>query len=404
MPDDTPQPPGSKTPTRSAADKERTRQQSRSVSGREAAKGVGGQTANQRQSGKGQRPAAGNGGQGNRGPAPQKQATKNRPAAPASRAGQRSGGRPSGNGARGGGQRPPRGGTRPAPRPGQRRSPTALLTWGVVALVLIIVIVLVVVKVTGGNSNPQSGPSSQPAPAALVQEVTHIPASVYDKVGVTSPTVAVTPPTVIQGATLTSGGKPEVFYMGGEFCPYCAAERWALIAAYSRFGTLTGLGTMQSSSTDAFPNTQTFTFANAHYTSSYIAFVPKEYYSNQLDSAGTNYTVLQPLTDAEQALVNKYDSGSSSGSSGSGGSIPFVDIANKAIVSGASYTPSILAGLSRSQIAADLSDPNSPVTQAIVSTANYMTAATCAADNQQPGNVCNSSGVQAAAKALKLSS
>ncbi len=37
-------------------------------------------------------------------------------------------------------------------------------------------------------------------------------------------------PTMGQPA-LTSGGKPQIVYMGAEYCPYCAAERWAMVVA-----------------------------------------------------------------------------------------------------------------------------------------------------------------------------
>ena len=43
------------------------------------------------------------------------------------------------------------------------------------------------------------------------------------------------------GSPLSSGGKPEVLYVGTEFCPYCAAESWSLIVALSRFGQFSGL-------------------------------------------------------------------------------------------------------------------------------------------------------------------
>ena len=52
---------------------------------------------------------------------------------------------------------------------------------------------------------------------------------------------ATSAPTTITGAPLTSGGKPEMLYIGAEYCPYCAAERWAMIVALSRFGTFSGL-------------------------------------------------------------------------------------------------------------------------------------------------------------------
>ena len=31
-------------------------------------------------------------------------------------------------------------------------------------------------------------------------------------------------------------GKCLVFFMGAEFCPFCAAERWAIVGALDRFG------------------------------------------------------------------------------------------------------------------------------------------------------------------------
>lgn len=362
-----------KKPARSQADKERSRQQSRAVSSKEAAKGVSGKPGqSQKPSGKG---------------APRSGAT-----------------RPTSRGA--GSQRPLRSGGSTKSKP-PRRSPTALLTWAVVALVVIVVIVLVVVKFTGSSTSPSgSAPSPQPVPATIAQQVTGIPASVYNAVGVTSQTVPVTPPKEAAGQpALISNGKPEVFYMGGEFCPFCAAERWAMIASLSRFGTLTGLETMQSSSTDADPSTQTFTFVNAQYKSPYITFETREIYSNQENSAGTGYAILQPLTKAQTALVKKYDiSKYTGGSATQSGSIPFVDIGNRFIVAGSSYSPSTLQGLSRSQIASALSDPKDPATKAIVASSNYISASICSTDGGKPASVCTSKGVTEAAKALGVKS
>ena len=206
-------------PPRTQADKERSRQQSRAVTGKEAAKGVTGQP------GRGQRSSPkGTPQKGTSGPGRGSQAGK---------------GQPRGGG---GGSRSSRSGSG-ASMP--RRSPTALLTWGLVALVLIIVVVLVVVKLASSSTNNSNAVTSQPVPAAIAADVTQIPASVYNAVGASSPTVAISPPKAISGApALTLKGKPGVFYMGGEFCPFCGAERWAMIASFSRFGTFTGLGTM----------------------------------------------------------------------------------------------------------------------------------------------------------------
>jgi hypothetical protein len=36
-------------------------------------------------------------------------------------------------------------------------------------------------------------------------------------------------------------GKSLVFFMGAGFCPFCAAERWAIVEALKNFGTWEGL-------------------------------------------------------------------------------------------------------------------------------------------------------------------
>src|ERR1700722_14197678 len=83
-------------------------------------------------------------------------------------------------------------------------------------------------------------------------------------------------PTKGTNAILTSGGKPEIVYVGAEYCPYCAAERWALTAALSRFGTFSNLHYIHSSSTDVYPSTPTLTFYKSTYTSKYVDFQPVE--------------------------------------------------------------------------------------------------------------------------------
>jgi hypothetical protein len=312
----------------------------------------------------------------------------------------------------GGGRGPGRNGSRPPARaPVPRRSPTSLLTWGAVALVLVIVVVLVVVKITGNNNTLSNGSAPTPASASVVSDVTSVPASVYNTVGVTSSVSPIDPPVVTKGQPLltytTSSGTtlPGVYFYGAEYCPYCAAERWVIITALSRFGTFKGLDNMQSSSTDIFPSTQTFTFVDATYTSKYIVFHPEEYYSNQVNASGSGYTVLQPFKGNDEKLVGKYDTNTyfpSSLQQGENG-FPFIDIGNK-VLSSTNYAPSLLQNVTRDEIAAGLSDPKNPVTQAIIASANYMVAGTCAITKQQPAAVCTSKGVLAASKALKLTS
>ena len=86
-----------------------------------------------------------------------------------------------------------------------------------------------------------------------------------DAVGLPSTSIVV-PPTVKTGQpALTIDGKPGAVFIGGEFCPYCAAERWALIMAFSKFGTFSGLKETTSSPWDTDPSTATFSFYGATY-------------------------------------------------------------------------------------------------------------------------------------------
>ena len=74
-----------------------------------------------------------------------------------------------------------------------------------------------------------------------------------------------------------------------------------MVNSLSRFGTFTGLKTTHSSSTDADPNTPTFTFYGSKYTSNYITFTPVEEYTNTPNGSG-GYTTLQTPTAAQQAI------------------------------------------------------------------------------------------------------
>lgn len=302
---------------------------------------------------------------------------------------------------------------RPAPKkkaPARGGRPAGLFTWLAVGLVVVVVVALVIIKVASGGSTSPGKTAFQPVSSTVMTELATVPASVFNSVGVTSPVSSVTPPEPVSGqteltATNASGQKvPEVLYMGAEYCPYCAAQRWATIVALSRFGTWSGLGNMSSLSTDIYPNTPTFTFRKAKYTSKYLVFKSVELYTNYL-SASDGYVKLQKPTSQEEAEINKYDTTkfiTEFTSSTQDGSIPFITFANKFLAAGASYNPQTLAGTSRDAIAGALDNATSPITQAIIASANYQTAAICTLTGQQPSNVCTSAGVKTAAKAMGI--
>jgi hypothetical protein len=262
-----------------------------------------------------------------------------------------------------------------------------VLAGGAVAVVIAVVVTLIAVK--PGHAPARSVPAAGAGTAAqLQQQVTSVPAATFDTVGAGTATGL---NTVSGQAVLTSGGKPDLLYIGGEFCPFCAAERWALAAAVSRFGTLTGLSFIHSSPTDTDANTPTLSFAKAAYTSKYLAFVPVEWYGETADpSTPFGHAYLQQPTAEQQVLFARYGNSS----------IPFVDIGNRYTLPQVQYDPAALAGLSWTQVAAAMRDPSSAVARDIDGAANILTAAICALTNGQPGGVCQSAGVKAAAGSI----
>jgi thiol-disulfide isomerase/thioredoxin len=274
-----------------------------------------------------------------------------------------------------------------------------LMASGAVVVVLAIVLVFVVVKLNSKPSASADTASNGPTGSALtslVNTVTSVPASTLNAVGSGGGTIT-NVPIKISGTPLTANGKPEMLYMGAEYCPYCAAERWAMIVALSRFGTFNGLTTIHSAarsgagSAEPYPNTPTFTFAHATYTSPYLTFTPVELNTNIPDPSNGGYTTLQTPTAAQQALMTKWDNQPYIPSSEPAGSIPFIYFGGKSMIVGTSQTQNqALSGLNWNQIAADLHNPNSAVAKAELGEANYITAAICQMTGNQPASACTS--------------
>ncbi len=258
-----------------------------------------------------------------------------------------------------------------------------LLAGGSTAAVLTLVVAIVVVALT--RTPPKAGPAI--ASSALAAQVTGVPAATFDAIG---PGSASGLRAIGGQPRLSLDGKPEVLYVGGEFCPYCAAERWAIAAALSRFGHLSGLHFIHSSPTDVYPDTPTLSFYRSGFTSRYVSFVPVEWYGEATDaSTPFGHVYLQHPTRSQTVLFDRL-----------GGSFPFLDIANRYLLPETSYVPSALDGLSWSQVAADMHDPASGVGRDIDGAANIITAAICSVTGGQPGGVCHSAGVARARGAL----
>jgi Domain of unknown function (DUF929) len=248
-----------------------------------------------------------------------------------------------------------------------------------ITVVVAVIAILAVVYIAANQS--ASGLTKyiyQPVNASLVQQVAGVSDSTLNTIGASS---GITPPASITGTALTLNGKPEVLYIGGEYCPYCAIERWSIVIALSRFGQFSGLEYMLSSSTDINPNTPTFTFQKANYTSSYISFVAVEEFDR-------SEAVRQALTTDQQTLVNQYGTCAATGTSGG---IPFIDLGNKYAVNCGAQTSFSVAGENWTQVAGQLNNPSSPTARAIDAVANTLITAICNLTSGQPTSVCNQS-------------
>jgi hypothetical protein len=243
------------------------------------------------------------------------------------------------------------------------------------AVVVVLIVVLVVVKVAGGSSHSTAvstgGAAGTPTPTSVTAALSSIPASQLAQ-AMANAGGGVKPPTPISGSPLGGSGKPEVLYVGAGYCPYCAAERWALVTALLKFGTFTGLNNTHSSSDDVNPNTPTFSFHGSTYSSPYLTFTPVE------ETTSDPNTRLDTPTAAQDALLQQY----------TGGTIPFVDFDGRYLISGAQYDGKVLAGNTVEQVATQATDPSTPIGSSVQASAGTIVKALCQVTGGQPGNVC----------------
>lgn len=240
-----------------------------------------------------------------------------------------------------------------------------LIALGSVTAVLATAATLVTISLTRSPAHLTASESA--APAAVARQVTSVPAATLTRV---SPGRVVTPlhQVASSGPPLTVNGKPAIVFVSEESCPFCAAERWSLTVALSHFGTWDHLGVTSSAANDIFPGTATLSYRTAQYHSSQLTLQTTEL----TDNAGH---ALQAATSLDRQLISQYDVPPYVNSADQSGAVPFLDIGNRYILAGAQYDPQVLAGLSATQIAADLRDPSSPVAQAIDGSANVIIAA-----------------------------
>jgi hypothetical protein len=246
---------------------------------------------------------------------------------------------------------------------------------------LVIVTLVIVSGVVGYYVLDQPGTSAsssstltrQSTADSVLAELANVSPTTLTQVGFGAPGVS-SPKPVDSMTPLAINGKPEVLYVGAEYCPFCAAERWALIVALDKFGSFSGIAEVQSAPLpEAYPNTPTFTFRNATYTSNYISFV-------SVEQQDRNHNRLQNVTDDQTALIGLYDYG---------GFIPFIDYANKFTQVGSQFQPSVLTNANWTQVASQLNNASSSYALSIDAASNRIISAICKVDGGSPTSVCS---------------
>ena len=247
------------------------------------------------------------------------------------------------------------------------------------------------VAIVAASSGPTSTAPTGDVTAQLAsyfQAAVNVSNSTLESVGLPE---TVAPPTRVRPSLSTASTNGVVSYVGAEYCPYCAIQRWGLLVALSKFGKFTELNHhIFSSSSDAYPHLASWSFVGAKYTSKYFRFEPVELSSATHTSTG-EYEPLERLTQPVRVAYDRFDPE---------GELPFVDFGNHDVTLGASSSPSVLEGLSLSEIGGQLNSPRSPVAIAIDGSANYFIAALCSLAETDAPRICSTPVTKRAVNAV----
>ena len=171
-------------------------------------------------------------------------------------------------------------------------------------------------------------------------------------------------------------GKLFVFFMGAEYCPFSAAERWSIVRGLQKFGQWNGLKqTMSAARDEPFLNLPTYDFTEATYTSSQIEFVARELKDRE-------FKPLQKLLRAEEKFVRKFNPEKE---------IPFLLVGGRFMQIGAGFTPKIFIGHTFRQTETELKKAESEIRKTIDAEGNIIAALLCVSG--LPPELCKETGV-----------
>lgn len=173
-------------------------------------------------------------------------------------------------------------------------------------------------------------------------------------------------------------GKSLVYFMGAGFCPYCAAERWAIIKALERFGQWEGVTEDRSAGHDEkYLNVPTFNLARAKYSSEHVEFLGKE-------TADRNFEPLQELEDSDFEILDMYNPDQM---------IPFLLVDGQYMQVGAGFSPELIQNMSHEEVQSELGKKESSLGKAIRGEIDNICALICKSIGGK-SEVCNSYSVK----------
>lgn len=251
-----------------------------------------------------------------------------------------------------------------------------------------VVIVVAVVAISWAVASNRQKKADQEAKqkaksTAFIGELKDIPTSTFASIGAGSTT---NPPKPMSSPKAeTKDGKPVITYVGAEFCPFCAMERWSLVLALNRFGSFSGLQPDVSTAQDNPANIPTMTFRKATYKSKYLDF-------NAYETQDREGNQLQTPPQSVTSIMQRENPG---------GGIPWMDFGGKMTSNGSTYQAAEMSNKSSDWVISQLKKPDSDLAKGIIGAANTLTATMCQLTDGEPTKVCQAKGVIAASGASK---
>ena len=247
----------------------------------------------------------------------------------------------------------------------------------VAGVAILLVAAVILLEMPSANANTGTFVMDNLQVNASIMSRLQLPQSLLSDIGIGA---ARNFPVKLNSSTqLAVNGKPQILYIGAEYCPFCAAERWAMVMALMRFGNFTTLHFITSSPSDAAaPSIPSFTFYNSTYNSQYVNFTAFELTRNIFEN-GT-YPRLQNLSSAYQSIIAGTDPQQS---------IPYINFANASVMVGSNLDPTLMSAQDWNYVLDQAYTNSTPLSQQLVGATNLITAQICKLTNNTPSNVCS---------------